>query len=418
MYNLPVLSQLILLLHWVLVTLSGWFEPLGYAWQWGLAIIGLTIIVRLILFPLTWKQFSSAQAMQAIQPQLKELQKKYKNDRQKLQQETMALYQQHRVNPFASCLPIVLQLPVFISLYAAIAGKGPLSAPQYQASVQALYHAPFLWIPELGKPDPYYILLILYVVSQLVSTELMLVNQTDKSQKMIMRAMPIIFVVFLWKFPAGLFVYWVTTNLWTIGQQLLIRRFMKPRTVEELQSRPAKKSRFMEALASAGGQAKPQTREELVAKQRAEKAATGGKDAGKAPAKQGAKAPGKGGQAGAKQGAAKQGAGRQAASRQGAAQGASKAAGGQAADQAAKKSGGQSGGRKPPPGKGKRKQSQQGGGAQSQATAPVAPEAPQPPVDAAPEAPQPPADVPQQAPPEVAGPDHGAEDSTNEPAAG
>ena len=121
MYNLPILRQLILLLHWVLVThqrLAPRSLGLGHNWTWGLAIIGLTIIVRLVLFPLTWKQFSSAQAMQAIQPKIKELQKKYKSDRAKLQQETMKLYQEHRVNPFASCLPILLQLPVFISLYA------------------------------------------------------------------------------------------------------------------------------------------------------------------------------------------------------------------------------------------------------------------------------------------------------------
>ena len=99
---------------------------LSYSWTWGLAIIGLTIIVRLILFPLTWKQYKSAQQMQMIQPQIKELQKKYKSDRGKLQEETMKLYSEHRVNPFASCLPLILQLPVFISLYAAIKGLGPL----------------------------------------------------------------------------------------------------------------------------------------------------------------------------------------------------------------------------------------------------------------------------------------------------
>jgi YidC/Oxa1 family membrane protein insertase len=354
-YNLPILSQLILLLHWVLVTLSDFFAPLGYRWQWGLAIIGLTIIVRLILFPLTWKQFSSAQAMQAIQPKIKELQKKYKNDRQKLQQETMALYQEHRVNPFASCLPIVLQLPVFISLYAAIAGRGPLSAPQYQASVQALYHAPFLWIPMLGKPDPYYVLLILYVVSQLISTELMLVNQTDKSQKMIMRAMPIMFVIFLWRFPAGLFVYWVTTNIWTIGQQLLIRRVMKPKSAEELASRPVKRSRFMDAINSAQGSS-AQSREALVAKQRVEKAAAGKTTGGKAPAKSPAAKPaGKpGGQGAAKRGGTAQ------ATKSGGQAGATQSGGQSAGAQAAKKSGGQSTGRKPPPGKGKRKPSPQG----------------------------------------------------------
>ena len=273
LYNLPVLSQLILLLHWVLVTIESALASIGLGpeWTWGLAIIGLTIIVRLILFPLTWKQFSSAQAMQAIQPKIKELQKKYKNDRGKLQSETMKLYQEHRVNPFASCLPLLLQLPVFICLYAAIKGVGPLSAPVYQPSVLALSHASFLWIPHLGLPDPYFILLILYVVSQLISTELMLATQTDKSQRMIMRAMPIIFVFFLWRFPAGLFVYWVTTNIWTIGQQLLIRRVMKPPDLETLAAKPVKRSRFMEALSSAQGD-RMQTREDLIAKQKAERA--------------------------------------------------------------------------------------------------------------------------------------------------
>ncbi len=93
----------------------------------------------------------------------------------------MKLYSEHRVNPFASCLPLILQLPVFISLYTAIKGVGPLSAAVYQPSVQALSHASFLWIPELGKPDPYYILLILYVVTQMISTELM-VGDAERQQ--------------------------------------------------------------------------------------------------------------------------------------------------------------------------------------------------------------------------------------------
>jgi len=301
-YNLPILKQLVLLLHWILVTINGALASLGLGpnWSWGLAIIGLTIIVRLVLFPLTWKQFSSAQSMQVIQPQLKELQKKHKGDRGKLQQETMQLYKEHRVNPFASCLPLVLQLPVFISLYAAIKGMGPLNMgvgnPQLP-SVAALNHASFLWIPHLGLSDPYYILLILYVVSQLVSTELMLATQTDKSQKMIMRAMPIMFVFFLFRFPAGLFVYWVTTNLWTVGQQLLIRKVMKPRDLATMSAKPAKRSRIMEAITSAQGD-RVQTREELIAKQKAERAKQGGarQAAGQPAAKKGARKapPGKG----------------------------------------------------------------------------------------------------------------------------
>jgi YidC/Oxa1 family membrane protein insertase len=309
MYNLPVFSQLIELLHWVLVTLSDFFKPLGYSWQWGLAIIGLTIIVRLILFPLTWKQYKSAQQMQLIQPQIKELQKKYKNDRGKLQEETMKLYSEHRVNPFASCLPLLLQLPVFIALYATIAGKGPLYQNPAMESVQALYKAGFLWIHQwvahpgmippptfpapggiggLGQPDHTYILLVLYVVTQMISTELMLVTQTDKTQKMIMRAMPIMFVLFLYRFPAGLFVYWVTTNIWTIGQQLIIRRTMpKP---AEMAARakaqpPKKRSRFMEAIMASQSEAMKQ-REQQIEKKKA-----AGTSAAKKPAPGGKKPP-------------------------------------------------------------------------------------------------------------------------------
>jgi len=223
--------------------------------------------------------------MQLIQPQVKALQAKYKNDRAKVQEETMKLYSEHRINPFASCLPLVLQLPVFIGLYAAIKGLGPLEAAAYQASVEALNQASFLWIPHLGQPDPYYILLVVYVVSQMISTELMVATQTDQMQKWIMRAMPIVFVLFLFNFPAGLFVYWVTTNIWTIGQQLVIRKTMpKP---EELaaraKSKPKKRSRFMEVMMSSQQEAAKQ-REERIA----QKSGQGG-----GPAKQGSVAAGK-----------------------------------------------------------------------------------------------------------------------------
>ena len=296
MYNLPILSQLILLLHWVLVTINDFLSGLGlgYSWTWGLAIIGLTIIVRLILFPLTWKQYKSAQQMQMIQPQIKELQKKYKSDRGKLQEETMKLYSEHRVNPFASCLPLILQLPVFISLYAAIKGLGPLSAPAYQASVEALNQAPFLWIPHLGFPDPYYILLILYVVTQMISTELMVATQSDQTQKWIMRAMPIVFVAFLFNFPAGLFVYWVTTNVWTIGQQLVIRTTMpKPEELAaKAKAKPKKRSRFMEVMMASQGEAMKQREEKMAKKGEGGGASKQGSvAAGKKPAQGGKKPP-------------------------------------------------------------------------------------------------------------------------------
>jgi len=257
---------------------------------WGVAIIVLTVIVRILLFPLTYKQFKSAQAMQALQPHLKELQRKHKGDKQKLQQETMRLYQENKVNPFASCLPMVLQLPVFICLYYAIKHS------------HQLMHAGFLWM-TLGKPDPYYILLIIYVVSQLVSTELMLSPQTDRQQKMLMRLMPLFFVFILRRFPSGLFIYWITTNVWTVGQQLIIRRTMPPPIVTpaaagagEPAGRPAKggktgkgakpkkQGRFMTALLAAQEQ-----REQQLATRRKGTGKPGAKPGAKSGAKPGAK---------------------------------------------------------------------------------------------------------------------------------
>jgi YidC/Oxa1 family membrane protein insertase len=315
-----ILKPLVELLHWVLIWIHDALASIGLGrqWTWGLSIIGLTIIVRLIMFPLTWKQYKSSRAMQALAPHIKELQKKHKGDRATLQQETMKLYQEHRVNPFASCLPLILQLPVFFALYWTIKGTDYLP----KSETLALATAPFLWLPHLGKPDPYYVLLVIYIVTQLISTELMLTPQTDKTQKMMMRAMPVMFVFFLKNFPSGLFVYWVTTNLWTIGQQLIIRKRMPIVALEAAAGSsggegkggkaapPKKRSRFMETMMAAQEQRKTQLEERR-----------------------------KGGSGGAKEGgsAAKKGAG---------------GSGGSAAKTGAKK-----GGKRPPPGKSARAKS-------------------------------------------------------------
>jgi YidC/Oxa1 family membrane protein insertase len=205
----------------------------------------------------------------------------------------MKLYSEHRVNPFASCLPLILQLPVFISLYAAIKGLGPLSAPAYQASVEALNQAPFLWIPHLGAPDPTYVLLILYVVTQMISTELMVATQSDQTQKWIMRAMPIMFVLFLFRFPAGLFVYWVTTNVWTIGQQLVIRRTMpKPEQLAaQAKAKPKKRSRFMEVMMASQTEAMKQREQKMNKGEGGGASKQGSVAAGKKPAPGGKKPP-------------------------------------------------------------------------------------------------------------------------------
>lgn len=342
MDSVPVFKQLIMLLNWILVSINDFLADQGMVpdWSWGLAIIGLTIIVRLILFPLTWKQFSSAQAMQAIQPKIKELQRKYKGDRDKIQQETMKLYQEHRVNPFASCLPLILQLPVFISLYYAIRGTDYLNP----TTTQQLADAGFLWIKSvaaggggLGLPDPTYILLVLYVVTQLTSTELMLVTQTDKTQKMIMRSMPIIFIFILWRFPAGLFIYWVTTNLWTIGQQLLIRKVMKPYDLTAASDQPPKRSRVVDALVSARDQNDK-----------------GGSEGGTKGAGSGAQSRGRSGQKQAKSGQKTGGTPAKSKNRGGAKPGGEQKASGGAGKSSGKQATTRSG-NKPPPGKGKKK---------------------------------------------------------------
>jgi YidC/Oxa1 family membrane protein insertase len=264
-----ILKPLVELLHWVLIWIHDALSSMGLSedWTWGLAIIGITIIVRLLMFPLTWKQYKSSRAMQALAPQIKELQKKHKGDRQLLQQETMRLYSENKVNPFSSCLPLIIQMPVFFALYYTIRGADYLP----KAETDALYNAAFLWLPKLGEPDPYHILLVIYVATQLISTELMLTPETQGSQKWLMRGMPLIFVIVLLNFPSGLFVYWVTTNLWTIGQQLIIRKRMPIVTLEaaaagsggqggkgggkgggKAAAQPAKKrGRFMEAIMAA-----------------------------------------------------------------------------------------------------------------------------------------------------------------------
>jgi YidC/Oxa1 family membrane protein insertase len=203
--------------------------------SWGLSIILLTIVVRAALLPLAVKQFRSMQALQRIAPHLKVLQEKYKNDKQRLQQETMKFYQEHKVNPFASCLPLVAQLPVFLSLFymlrkdlrhdicpdinpANVANPKPCG--QTDASQFWFIHD----ITDKATGTVLVVLLVLYVGTQLVSSLLMMTATADKNQKIIMLVLPFLFVGFVFGFPAGLIMYWITTNIWTIGQQQFLRR--------------------------------------------------------------------------------------------------------------------------------------------------------------------------------------------------
>jgi YidC/Oxa1 family membrane protein insertase len=206
--------------------------------EWGLAIVVLTIIVRACLLPLTLKQFKSMQAMAAHGPEIKKLQARYKDDKERLNQEMMKFYRENKINPFASCLPMVAQLPVFLSLYYMLRTDlrhdicpdiNPNNVPNPKPCGPTA-DSGFLFIPDLtdkATGGVLIALIVLYVGSQLFST-LLMSTTTDKTQRMIFLALPFIFVTFVIQFPAGLLVYWITTNTWTIVQQAIIRKRLGP----------------------------------------------------------------------------------------------------------------------------------------------------------------------------------------------
>jgi YidC/Oxa1 family membrane protein insertase len=201
--------------------------------SWGMSIIALTVFVRALLIPLTYKQLKGMRALQALQPQIKEIQAKYKNDKQRMQQEMMRFYQENKVNPFASCIPLVAQLPVFITLFYVLRHELPPDMGCPAAGHCAAYGAEFLFIHDLtakATGGELIALLILYVGTQLISGMVMAVT-ADKSQRMMMFVLPLIFVPFIISFPAGLILYWITTNFWTIGQQFVIQKVVPPPVV-------------------------------------------------------------------------------------------------------------------------------------------------------------------------------------------
>lgn len=196
--------------------------------SWGLSIIALTVLIRAILIPLTYRQLKGMRALQALQPQIKELQEKYKNDKQRMQQEMMRFYKENKVNPLASCVPLLAQLPVFITLFNVL--KHELPSDIGCEAGHCGSEASFLFIHDLtGKATggELIALLILYVGTQLVSGMVMSVT-ADKSQRMMMFVLPLIFVPFVIAFPAGLILYWITTNIWTIAQSFVIQRIVPP----------------------------------------------------------------------------------------------------------------------------------------------------------------------------------------------
>src|SRR3954447_8288833 len=253
-------SPLITLFENIMVFIHDHIVPNG---SWGLSIVGLTILIRALLVPLTFRQLKSMQEMQRLAPEIPALKAKYKEDKQRQQQELMKFYQENKINPLASCLPLLLQIPVFISLFYMlrtdlkkhICPDGLVN--HYNAvnhltanAVHKVAHLPtgfidktscdsvaphsakFLFLPDITNKATgaaLAVLIVLYVGSQLAST-LIATETADPNQRRLMWALPIIFVIILYRYPAGLLVYWITTNMWTIGQQYLIRRHIGPVT--------------------------------------------------------------------------------------------------------------------------------------------------------------------------------------------
>jgi YidC/Oxa1 family membrane protein insertase len=215
----------------------GWFDFLArpalyllkflyrFTGNYGLAIILVTVLQKIAFHPLTLKSLKSMQAMQAIQPKLQALQERYKNNPQKKQEEMMALYRKHGVNPMGGCLPMVVQIPIFIALYNALG-----------SSVE-MWQARFLWIRDLTQPDSLFsvpvwgghvfsanLLALLMGVSMWVQQKMSPPAGDPRQAQMMLWMMPILFTFMFWGFPSGLVLYWLVNNLLQIGQQWLITR--------------------------------------------------------------------------------------------------------------------------------------------------------------------------------------------------
>ncbi len=219
LFTIPIISQLETVMKHVL---NFFHANLHLPWAW--AIVGTTVVVRMLLVPLTIKQIHSMQNLQRFAPQMKEIQKKYKHDKQKQNEELMKFYRENNINPAASCLPMLLQLPVFIALYYTLKHfdqNFPEAAHQNLSWLHFVPNITFHTTAFWGG----YILLVVYVASQMAST-LFMAPTADKTQRTLFMLMPLVFVFVIAHFPAGLVLYWVTTNLWTVGQGLITRRLV------------------------------------------------------------------------------------------------------------------------------------------------------------------------------------------------
>ncbi|MED7948759.1 MULTISPECIES: membrane protein insertase YidC [unclassified Streptomyces] len=240
------LNPLYTAVSWIIVQFhslySHVFDPNG-GWAWGLAIASMVVVIRICLIPLFVKQIKATRAMQAIQPKMKAIQERYKNDRQRQSEEMMKLYKEAGTNPFSSCLPILVQAPFFTALYGVLAkvadGKpiGVIDGTLLDSAQQAhIFGAPlsatFVGSPEVSVKIVVAVMIILMSLSQFVTQRQLMTKNMDltvktpfmQQQKMLMYVFPIMFAVMGINFPVGVLVYWLTTNVWSMGQQLIVIR--------------------------------------------------------------------------------------------------------------------------------------------------------------------------------------------------
>jgi len=202
-YFSPIAKYLLLYLVWLQKNLG----------NWGIAIILMTVSVRLVLFPLTWKQIKSGFQMRRLKPEIDSIAAKYKDDAQQKNLATMELWKKHKINPFGGCLPAVFQLPVWWALYTSL-----------QTAVE-LYHTPFLWFRDLSAPDPFYILPVVLGGTMILQQRMMPQQLDPTQQKMMTYVMPLVFTVMMLFLPSGLAVYMLTNAVIGILQQLAIEKY-------------------------------------------------------------------------------------------------------------------------------------------------------------------------------------------------
>ncbi len=212
-------------------------ETVGLSWGW--AIVALTLTVRLFTLPLSLTGIRSMRRMQLVAPELKEVQQKYKDDRERQQREMLALYKRHGVNPLASCFPFLLQIPFFIAVYSLL--RGDAFSEDVLTSGDAVSFFFVNNILESPEGAEKWVLIVLFIVTTVLTFlyTTATTQTTSGPQRYIFLALPLLFAPIIASQPAGLAVYWITTNIWSLGQQVVVQRIMPmptPRTQEEVQA--------------------------------------------------------------------------------------------------------------------------------------------------------------------------------------